>query len=320
MYRSGVAGLFCNVTQQRFNKDARLVSTTRGYRGRASTSLSDAPIFPDDRRIHQAEVTRSSGAPHNLWGLVGAMVRARSAGLVDSSRMRIAFELALDAHAEQVGKGTEIAYISHSMGVASLVMEDGGSDDEVAAALLHDAVEDGGEEYVTLIRDALGDHVVNVVLECSDSVVPSGTEKAPWKARKDAYLAGIPGKSLEAIRVNYGRQTAQRSRDCRRPERDRSQGLRAVQGRPSGHAGTTTRSLKRSCLIQPHGHGSPMNSVRWSGCGRLPSIKVSNSPARSVSVSAMTHLAMPFRRPPRQHPRQPENSSSPNRPSRREPA
>ena len=45
-------------------------------------------------------------------------------------------------------KGTQIPYISHLMAVASLVMEGGGSEDEIIAALLHDAVEDGGGEPV----------------------------------------------------------------------------------------------------------------------------------------------------------------------------
>ena len=121
---------------------------------------------------------------------------------VDPDRLRTALALALEAHHHQFRKETGIPYISHPIGVASLVMEDGGSDDEVAAAFLHDAVEDAGEEFVARIRDALGDRVVGIVLECSDSVVPAGARKPPWKERKGAYLAQIPRKSPEAIRVS----------------------------------------------------------------------------------------------------------------------
>lgn len=40
------------------------------------------------------------------------------------------------------------------MGVCSLVLEDGGSEDEAAAALLHDAVEDqGGPATLARIRE-----------------------------------------------------------------------------------------------------------------------------------------------------------------------
>ena len=118
-----------------------------------------------------------------------------------SYRLLIAFALAIEAHDEQTRKGTTIPYLSHPLGVASLVMGDGGSIDETSAALLHDAVEDGGEVYVDRIRKALGEEVLQVVLECSDSVVPAGVEKPPWKDRKDAYLASIPHKSASAILV-----------------------------------------------------------------------------------------------------------------------
>lgn len=120
---------------------------------------------------------------------------------MDGDRLTLALRIALEAHDGQLRKGTDIPYISHPLGVASLVMEDGGSDDEVAAAILHDAVEDGGDGYVARIREALGRRVTDVVLECSDSVLPAGAEKPPWKGRKQAYIARIPGESTEAIRV-----------------------------------------------------------------------------------------------------------------------
>jgi (p)ppGpp synthase/HD superfamily hydrolase len=113
-----------------------------------------------------------------------------------------ALRLALEAHDGQVRKDTEIPYIAHPIGVASLVMEDGGTDAETAAALLHDAVEDGGDEFVPRIRDELGDEVVGVVLECSDSIAPRGAPKAPWAERKVAYIAEIPTKSAAAVRVS----------------------------------------------------------------------------------------------------------------------
>ena len=51
-------------------------------------------------------------------------------------------------HTGQVRKGTNIPYISHLLAVASLVMENEGSEDEIIAALLHDAVEDCGGESI----------------------------------------------------------------------------------------------------------------------------------------------------------------------------
>ena len=45
---------------------------------------------------------------------------------------------AVEIHAGQTRKGSAIPYVSHPMAVCSLVLEDGGSEDEAIAALLHD--------------------------------------------------------------------------------------------------------------------------------------------------------------------------------------
>ncbi|HEX2309301.1 MAG TPA: HD domain-containing protein, partial [Vicinamibacterales bacterium] len=64
-----------------------------------------------------------------------------------------AFALARELHSSQIRKGTKIPYVSHLLGVASLVLEDGGDEDQAIAALLHDAVEDqGGQPLLRRIR------------------------------------------------------------------------------------------------------------------------------------------------------------------------
>ncbi len=120
---------------------------------------------------------------------------------VESARLADALALALAAHDGQTRKGTDVPYISHPLGVASLVMEAGGSEDEVVAALLHDAVEDGGEELIEPIREAFGQRVLDIVLECSDAVVPKGLEKPDWWSRKRAYIERVPHESASAILV-----------------------------------------------------------------------------------------------------------------------
>ena len=54
-----------------------------------------------------------------------------------------------DKPGDQCRKETTIPYISHPMAVASIVMEFGGSEDQVIAALLHDLVEDRGRRGAT---------------------------------------------------------------------------------------------------------------------------------------------------------------------------
>src|SRR3712207_4154855 len=47
-------------------------------------------------------------------------------------------------HRDQTRKGTGIPYVTHLLAVAAIVGENGGTEDEVISALLHDAVEDQG--------------------------------------------------------------------------------------------------------------------------------------------------------------------------------
>ena len=113
-----------------------------------------------------------------------------------------AFAVARELHSDQVRKGTDIPYISHLMGVASLVLDDGGSEDEAIAALLHDAVEDrGGQPTLARIRRLFGSRVADIVQSCSDTdVIP----KPPWRERKEAYIAHLRDPDLPdgAIRVS----------------------------------------------------------------------------------------------------------------------
>ncbi len=116
-----------------------------------------------------------------------------------SERFEQAFLFANRLHSEQKRKGTSIPYISHLIGVASLVMEDGGDEDQVIAALLHDAVEDqGGRETLEKIRSRFGDRVAAIVEGCTDSF---RFPKFTWMSRKSEHLKKLADSSPETIRV-----------------------------------------------------------------------------------------------------------------------
>ena len=96
-------------------------------------------------------------------------------------------------HRDQVRKGTSIPYITHLLAVASIVGENGGTEDEVVAALLHDAPEDqGGEATLRDIRAQFGDGVAEIVDGCTDTYE---TPKPPWRERKERYLAHLADAS-----------------------------------------------------------------------------------------------------------------------------
>ena len=104
-----------------------------------------------------------------------------------TQRFDEAFRYAHQLHGADTRKGTSAPYLGHLMGVASIVLDDGGSEDEAIAALLHDAAEDhGGRPRLDDIRTRFGDRVAQVVEDCTDSWE---TPSRPWVERKQAYIA-----------------------------------------------------------------------------------------------------------------------------------
>jgi (p)ppGpp synthase/HD superfamily hydrolase len=111
---------------------------------------------------------------------------------MNSERFHDALRFAADLHSTQFRNGTEIPYLSHLLAVAGLVMEAGGSEDEVIAALLHDAVEDqGGMPVHDEIMHRYGRNVADIVMGCTDDTPLPGEKKAPWMARKKTYIAHV---------------------------------------------------------------------------------------------------------------------------------
>jgi (p)ppGpp synthase/HD superfamily hydrolase len=114
-----------------------------------------------------------------------------------------------ELHAEQLRKGTDIPYVAHLLGVASLVLEDGGSESEAIAALLHDAVEDA-QVKPKEIRRRFGRKVARIVKGCTETIdgeLPSRKGKhrgaATWRARKEESLAKLrdPSTPTPVLRV-----------------------------------------------------------------------------------------------------------------------
>lgn len=107
---------------------------------------------------------------------------------------------ACELHRDQSRKGSAIPYVSHLLGAASIVLEQPGADeDEVMAALLHDAIEDQAERTsLAAIRLRFGDKVADIVAACTDAV---GEPKPPWRLRKAGYLERLAAKPAHVLRV-----------------------------------------------------------------------------------------------------------------------
>jgi (p)ppGpp synthase/HD superfamily hydrolase len=129
-----------------------------------------------------------------------AQTVARDRTAAPGERFADAVAYALEVHADQRRPGTNNAYSSHLLRVAGLVIEDGGSEEEGIAALLHDAVEDqGGLARLYDIRGRFGPGVAEIVDELTDAYEDP---KPPWRARKERYVLHLAESSPAALRVS----------------------------------------------------------------------------------------------------------------------
>jgi len=117
-----------------------------------------------------------------------------------TARFTEALSYAADLHNTQVRKGGDIPYIGHLLSVAALVIEAGGTETQVIAALLHDAAEDqGGADTLAEIESRFGKDVARIVDECSDTLEEP---KPDWRTRKESYIEHLTGVSNETILVS----------------------------------------------------------------------------------------------------------------------
>jgi len=120
-----------------------------------------------------------------------------------TTRFTSAVDYARHIHIER-RKGTDIPYMAHLLGVASLVMGEAGhagfpvTEDMVIAALLHDAAEDqGGLRRLQDIEQNFGSNVARIVEGLSDSLSEDSSKKQSWLERKQAYIERLHGEPAD---------------------------------------------------------------------------------------------------------------------------
>lgn len=116
------------------------------------------------------------------------------AAAAESELIGKALEMAEAAHAGQTRNGSGgMAYIHHPVAVAELLAEQGFDEQTVAAALLHDVVEDS-EASVEDIAAAFGARVAELVAALTED-----ESIEPFERRKDAHrhhVAEVGGDAL----------------------------------------------------------------------------------------------------------------------------
>jgi (p)ppGpp synthase/HD superfamily hydrolase len=119
-----------------------------------------------------------------------------------NARLAGALRFASALHDGQTRKGTRVPYVAHLLGVAALVLEDGGTETEAVAALLHDAIEDTAVTPKQL-RKRFGRRVARIVAECSDLPMDDSLGRA-----------GKKGKPKKGSKVKRGREREREHRDA----------------------------------------------------------------------------------------------------------
>jgi GTP pyrophosphokinase len=143
-----------------------------------------------------------------------------------------AVALAVQLHADQIRKGTQIPYVAHVIAVAAIVLEHGGDEDQAIAGLLHDVIEDCGAEHEQTINSRFGKRVAAIVRGCTDTDVQP---KPPWRARKEAYLAHLAVADADVLLVS----AADKLHNARSIVSDaRAQGLSVFERFNAGRDGT----------------------------------------------------------------------------------
>lgn len=122
---------------------------------------------------------------------------------IDSSFLDSAIIFAVKAHADQERRGKGYPYIIHPMEAMEIVATITSDQDLLAAAVLHDTVEDTNVT-VEEIRSKFGDRVASLVESESDIVVSGVSESESWRTRKQAAIDRIEKSSRDAKIVAMG--------------------------------------------------------------------------------------------------------------------
>ncbi|MBO5563745.1 MAG: bifunctional (p)ppGpp synthetase/guanosine-3',5'-bis(diphosphate) 3'-pyrophosphohydrolase [Bacteroidales bacterium] len=122
---------------------------------------------------------------------------------IDTALFDRAAVFAVRAHAGTERRGKGFPYVIHPMEAASIVATMTSDQELLAAAVLHDVVEDTSVT-VDEIRDAFGGRVAALVAAESDRVIPEMIEHESWFVRKQEAIDRLGVAPLDVKMVALG--------------------------------------------------------------------------------------------------------------------
>lgn len=109
-----------------------------------------------------------------------------------------AFRIAAKAHRHHHRKGSDLPYITHPAHAAMILLRAGIHDDEIiAAALLHDVVEDTDHTLEALAAE-FPPKVVQLVTALTERKLDHDGRHRSWQERKDEHLRHVAAEPWEA--------------------------------------------------------------------------------------------------------------------------
>lgn len=122
---------------------------------------------------------------------------------LDTRLLDRAIVFAVRAHAGTERRGKGFPYIVHPMEAVEIVATMTRDQELLAAAVLHDTVEDT-DTTVEQIRTEFGDRIASLVASESDIVLDGVSEEDSWHARKQAAIDRLARASHDAKIVALG--------------------------------------------------------------------------------------------------------------------
>lgn len=114
-----------------------------------------------------------------------------------------AIYFATKAHADQLRKGSNSPYILHPLEAATIVSTMTADEEIIAAAVLHDVVEDT-DATIDDIRESFGERVAGLVASESENKRENLPAAATWKIRKQETLDELQTASVEVKMITLG--------------------------------------------------------------------------------------------------------------------
>ena len=122
---------------------------------------------------------------------------------LDTRLLDRAIVFAVRAHAGTERRGKGFPYIVHPMEAVEIVATMTSDQELLAAAVLHDTVEDT-DTTVEQIRTEFGDRIASLVASESDTMPEGVSEEDSWHARKQAAIDRLARASHDAKMVALG--------------------------------------------------------------------------------------------------------------------